>query len=545
MNQAQEPIRILLVEDNAGDALLLEGMLDSTYPGAYRTTHVTTLEEAKALAEDDFDAVLLDLSLPDSQGLGTIERINEMLPRLPIVVLTGLTDAHVTLEAVRGGAQDYLVKGEIDPLGLVRSVQYAIDRKRVQVALQQARDDLEQRVLERTAELRQINQILEMFSACNQAIVRIEDEDLILKAICRVICEIGGYRMAWVGYAQNDEQKSVLPMAHAGFEDGYLDLVDITHENDEKGRGPTGTCIRERRSVIGEDFETDPTVSPWRQEALKRGYRSSISLPLLAEGQAFGALTIYAPQPSAFDARRIDILKELADNLAYGITAIRTQQALRDSERDLMRAVETEQRRIGQDIHDSIQGNLGAVSFMLSSVAGSLKDKSVKGPEAVKDLDKIGDIVRTTISQARGLAKSLCPVELGGDGLRIALDHLATTTSSLFRTECRFHCDESFLIDNETIATQFYYIVQEAVNNSLKHAKASHIDIRMRQEDGHIRLSVEDDGIGISPGDSGSGGMGMRTMKFRARMIGANLNVRRAGQNGTVVECGVEGVRST
>jgi signal transduction histidine kinase len=328
-------------------------------------------------------------------------------------------------------------------------------------------------------------------------------------------------------------------VAHAGFEEGFIEQVDITHENTERGRGPTGTCIREKRAVIGEDFETDPTISLWRREALKRGYRSSMSLPLMAEGFAFGALTIYAPQAAAFDARKIEILKELADNLAHGITAIRTQQALRDSERDLMRAVEAEQRRIGQDIHDSIQGNLGAVSFMLSTVAGSLTDKSVKAPEAAKELDKIGDIVRTTISQARGLAKSLCPVELGGDGLRIALDHLATTTSSLFRTECRFHCDESFLIHNETVATQFYYIVQEAVNNSLKHARANHIDIRMRQEDGRIVLSVEDDGIGIPPGGSRGGGMGMRTMKFRARMMGADLNIRRAGQGGTVVECGV------
>src|ERR1017187_6452689 len=165
MSQAQEPIRILLVEDNAGDALLLEGLLEATYPGAYRTTHVSSLAEASALAQDPFDAVLLDLSLPDSQGMGTIERINEMLPQLPIVVLTGLTDGQVALDAVRGGAQDYLVKGEIDPPTMVRAVQYAIDRKRVQVALQQARDDLEQKVLERTAELQRINQVLEMFSA--------------------------------------------------------------------------------------------------------------------------------------------------------------------------------------------------------------------------------------------------------------------------------------------------------------------------------------------------------------------------------------------
>ena len=539
MNETRDPIRILLVEDNAGDALLLEGMLDSAHPGAYRTIHVSSLGEAKAFAEAEFDAVLLDLTLPDSQGLGTIERLNVMMPELPIVVLTGVTDAQVATEAVRGGAQDYLVKGDIDPHTLVMSIQYAIDRKQAQVALQQARDTLELKVQERTAQLRILNQVLQMFSACNQAIVRIQDEKTLLEEICRVICEIGGYRMAWVGYAQNDDQKSVRPAAHAGFEDGYLEQVDITHENSERGRGPTGSCIREGRVVIGEDFEADPSLSPWRHEALKRGYRASISLPLMAEGQAFGALTIYSQQPADFDAEKVEILKQLADNLAHGITAIRTQQALRDSERDLMRAVEMEQRRIGQDIHESIQGNLGAVSFMLGGVATSLNDQSANPAQAAQDLDKIGDIVRNTISQARGLAKSLCPVELGGDGLRIALDHLATTTASLFHIGCHFQCDEAFLIHNETVATQFYYIVQEAVNNSLKHAKAGNIDIRMKQEDGQAKLSIQDDGVGISPGNARSGGMGLRTMKFRARMIGADLSVRRATDRGTIVECTV------
>ena len=228
--------------------------------------------------------------------------------------------------------------------------------------------------------------------------------------------------MVWVGYAQSDEQKSVRPAAHGGVEKGYLEQVDITHENDPRGRGPTGTCIREDRVVIGEDFETDPSLSPWRQQALKRGYRSSIALPLRAEGYAFGALTIYAAQPSAFDAQKVEILKELADNLAHGVMAIRTHVALRDMERELMRAVEQEQRRSAGIFTNSIQGNLGAVSFMLGGVANSLNDPSVNAAKVAQDLDKIGEIVRDTIGQARGLAKSLCPVELGGDGLRMALD---------------------------------------------------------------------------------------------------------------------------
>jgi PAS domain S-box-containing protein len=116
-------------------------MLDGRYPRQYATVSVATLQEAKAVvSEQSFDAVLLDLSLPDSRGLETIGRLAAAAPNLPIVVLTGVADEAAALEAVRCGAQDYLLKGQADPTAVVRAIHYAIDRKRTEDALERERN---------------------------------------------------------------------------------------------------------------------------------------------------------------------------------------------------------------------------------------------------------------------------------------------------------------------------------------------------------------------------------------------------------------------
>ena len=138
------PEHLLLVEDNASDAQLLQSMLEGRRPRQYVTLHVATLKEAQAVVwEQSFDAVLLDLSLPDSHGLETIARLAAAAPNLPIVVLTGVTDEDVVQEAVRCGAQDYLIKGQADATAIARAIHYAIDRKQAEEALHEQRRELE------------------------------------------------------------------------------------------------------------------------------------------------------------------------------------------------------------------------------------------------------------------------------------------------------------------------------------------------------------------------------------------------------------------
>jgi signal transduction histidine kinase len=133
MSARDEPIRVLLVEDNPGDVRLLREILREARSLPHELTHAGRLEEARArLAEGGVDVVLLDLSLPDAQGIDTVRRALEAAPEVPLIVLTGLDDERVALQAVHAGAQDYLVKGQIEPPLLARSIRYSLERKQLE-----------------------------------------------------------------------------------------------------------------------------------------------------------------------------------------------------------------------------------------------------------------------------------------------------------------------------------------------------------------------------------------------------------------------------
>ena len=142
----QPPVRVLLVEDNPGDAQLVRTYLKCAEPPVcFELEHVDRLTKGlDRLRDEDHDVLLLDLTLPDCQGIETFERANLSAPQMPIVVMTGIDDATLALQAVRDGAQDYLVKRQVDTHLLIRSIKYAIERKRFE---ERVRDSEERYVL--------------------------------------------------------------------------------------------------------------------------------------------------------------------------------------------------------------------------------------------------------------------------------------------------------------------------------------------------------------------------------------------------------------
>ena len=182
------------------------------------------------------------------------------------------------------------------------------------------------------ASLHKANRALRVLSTVNHALIHGESEPDLLNLVCKALVDPGGYRMAWVGFAEHDEQKSVRPVAQYGVSDRYLDDSAISWADTERGRGPTGTAARTGTVQVSREIATDPRMLAWRADALKRGYASAIALPLVAGLDTFGVLSIYSSEKNAFDEEEVVLLKELAADLSFGILTHRSNLQRRRAE---------------------------------------------------------------------------------------------------------------------------------------------------------------------------------------------------------------------
>jgi len=175
----------------------------------------------------------------------------------------------------------------------------------------------------RKNELSKLYRALKAYSDCHQILIRADNEMLLMQNICRTIVEVGGYRVAWVGVAENGEGKSIRPIVQWGDSQGYLQNLNVSWDDTDYGRGPTGTAIKTGKPVVVKYIEYDPKWEIWRENALRHGFRSSISLPLIMNGRPFAALVIFSGETRAFDVNEVKLLSELADDLSYGIATLR------------------------------------------------------------------------------------------------------------------------------------------------------------------------------------------------------------------------------
>jgi len=238
---------------------------------------------------------------------------------------TILKDGHITFEI------EFLKKnGETFFAGISSSIFELKGQKVIQAIIR----DITERI-EHERELKKLNRLLKMLYDCKQALLDSKEESTLLEMVCEIIIDIGGYRLAWVGFAEDDENKTVRPVAIKGFEKGYTGLVNITWADTERGQGPTGTAIRTKKVSITRDILTNPKYELWREEALKRGYTSSISIPIIINDKAIGSLNIYSSEKDPFNKEEVELLVKLTQDVAYGLKHLRTQRALKEREHRL------------------------------------------------------------------------------------------------------------------------------------------------------------------------------------------------------------------
>ncbi len=202
-------------------------------------------------------------------------------------------------------------------------------------------------------------------------------------------------------------------------------------------------------------------------------------------------------------------------------------------EKEIIHVSEEEQKRIGQELHDGLGQHLTGIAFLCKVLEQKLGAKALSEKT---DAEEIVQLVNQAVAKTRLLARGLFPVELDANGLMAALEQLAANTQRLFGVECLFRCDEPVLVHDNVAAINLYRIAQEAVNNAVKHSSAGQILIELANVGNQPLLTIADNGTGLdSNAIKNDNGMGVHIMHYRAKMIGATLEIRKNASQGTTL----------
>ena len=203
-------------------------------------------------------------------------------------------------------------------------------------------------------------------------------------------------------------------------------------------------------------------------------------------------------------------------------------------EREILEISTREQRRIGHDLHDGVCQQLAAIAYLVDMHADRLQEKSVAD---FAEAERIGNLINDVNGQARSVARGLFPVRLAEHGLVLALEELAASASSRYRITCRFVCEATPTKVDSEVELHLYYIVQEALSNAVNHGSSSTVIVTLAADEDRLKLTVQDNGTGFQLSNKNRSGMGIRIMRYRAKVIGAALDVQSQVNHGTQITC--------
>ena len=380
-------------------------------------------------------------------------------------------------------------------------------------------DDLKLALLENA----RTNRALKMLSSCGEALLRADGEQALLEAICRISVEVGGYRMAWVGYAENDAVRSVVPMAHAGAETGYLSAISLSWDAANPfGQGPAGQVIRTGQAAVRDDLASAPDVEPLRALGLSRGYVGVICLPLRNGDETFGILVLYAGEVRETSGEELALLQEVADDLALGITNLRVQaerQRLRTAVMvsDRMASIGTLAAGVAHEINNPLTAVIGNLDYIADRLGRTMMGESSSGSRVLNETwlrEEVGeplDEAREAAHRVRFIVRDLKVFSRSpGEEPSGSTDVKAVMESSLrmawneirHRAQLVKHYEAvpGVLANEARLGQVFLNLVVNAAQ-AIPEGQADRNEIRVttRLEAGRVVVEVSDTGPGIPP----------------------------------------------
>lgn len=473
MKISHDTVRVLLVEDNPGDARLISEMMREL--GDEFDLYITgTLQEGlDAVQQHEFDVVLLDLSLPDSFGVATISKMRAATPALPIVVMTGFNDQQGGIQAVQEGAQDYLIKGEVSGYILSRSLRYSIERHRAEEAL-------------RRSEHAYRSLINDVFNTSSMGVL-ISNRDYMVVWVNAATEEYFGIsREELIG---QDKRDLINKRLKCVFEDpdGYAEKVLKAYMH---------------RDFINR-FECRVTPGVNRKERWLEHWIQPIHDGMYAGGW-----------------------------IGY-YSDITERKMIETAEREQSNALAAleERQRIARELHDSVSQTLFTSSVMAES---ALRQWDLNPEKARTLVEQLHQLTHSALAEMRVLLMELRPASITRVQFKQLVEQLMRSYSTRRLLETEIVVEDVPPLPPDT-QLALYRILQEAVNNVIKHANASRIAIRSWISNDMLHMSIEDDGCGFNLSDVGGSSLGLNIMRERAEGIGALLDVKSGQNKGTSI----------
>lgn len=477
MNKTNKSINLLIIEDNLGDCILLKKTINRTGLSVTEIRCAETLGKVPEILEGhSFDLVFLDLTLPDSKGISSFITLNKQIPDVPIIILTGLSDMELALRAINLGAQDYILKEDLNDKVLAKSMQYSMERKKI------------------LGELMESNN---RYMMANKA-----TNDIIWEWDYKTNSGIWGEGLIkYLGYTTEHLMKN------ENWASQYL------HPDDKNKVMELVAYYLDHKL---ENWQTE-----FRFKAADGSYRN-----ILDRGYI-----IYHKdgKPKKMFGAMSDITERLKLEQALTEQKIFQQKLITETTID---AQENERNMLGRELHDNINQILTTAKMYIHLAQTRKENIETFMADSFK-------LLETAIEEIRMLSKTLVAPSLGDLGLHVALQELVEEINFFKKVKVRLIYRNSLNKELEKkTALMLFRIVQEQMNNIRKYAKAKNAVITLKVDMKQITLSVLDDGIGFNTG-SKANGIGLRNIKNRVEFYSGLMNIVSSPGNGCKIEVSI------